>query len=266
MTMDDRFQRTQGILSPAAIRQLGDLHILVAGVGGAGGQAAVDLARLGFGHLTLADFDVYERHNMNRQAGCFESTLGQRKIDVIAGMCADINPSLKIRKVPEGITEANSRELLQAGELPEPAFVLEVIDLSGVRAKMALHRACREQGITAMTGIMLGLGASLIVFPPSAPSFEQLFVGPDGRIDLASAVPRLGSYFLKEFLEDCFAGRGHSPTCVIGATTASAMMVTEVLRGLLLGKQAMTTWPECLYVDFFDRVATRERLGSNAET
>ena len=108
-----------------------------------------------------------------------------------------------------------------------------------------------------MTGIMLGFGGSLIAFGPDAPSFGQLFVHPDGRIDLASAVPNLGSYFVKEFADACFAGRGHAPTCVIGATTASAMMVTEIIKGLLLGKKAMTTWPEYLYMDFFDQTFVR---------
>lgn len=247
------------------IQQLADVHVLIAGVGGAGGQVAVDLARLGFGYLTLADFDVYERHNMNRQVACFESTLGQRKVDAVARMCADINPELRIRKAHEGITEQNARELLVACAFPEPAFVLEVIDLAGVRAKIALHRACRELGITAMTGIMLGLGASLIVFPPDAPAFDEIFVGPDGRIELASAVPRLGSYFIKEFVDACLAGKGHAPTCVIGATTAAGLMVSEVLRGLVLGKQEMIAWPEYLYVDLFDRVATRGSLRGLAE-
>jgi hypothetical protein len=258
MTADDRFQRTTGILSPQLIQQLANVHVLIAGVGGAGGQAAVDLARLGFGCLTLADFDVYERHNMNRQAGCFESTLGQPKIDVVARICADINPALKLRLVADGITGENCGELLRAGEFPEPAFVIEVIDLAGVPAKIALHRACRERGITAMTGIMLGLGGSLIVFAPDAPGYERLFVRADGRIDLASAIPRIGSYFVTEFWEACLAGRGHAPTCVIGAATASSLMVSEIVRGLMLGKAAMTTWPEYLYVDFIDHVFVRD--------
>ena len=260
---DDRFQRTQGVLSTALIRQLEDIHILVAGVGGAGGQVAVDLARLGFGYLTLCDFDVYERHNMNRQAGCFESTLGELKIDVMARTCADINPKLQIRRVPEGITESNSAELLSGGAFPEPAFVVEVIDLAGVRAKIALHQACRARGITAITGIMLGFGGSVIVFRPDAPSYEQLFVRPDGRLDLASAIPRTGSYFIQETLDACFQGRGHAPTCVIGATTASALMIGEIMRGLLLGKESMTSWPEYLYIDFVDHVFIRDSFGSS---
>lgn len=258
--MDDRFQRTQGILSPRAIGELANVHILIAGVGGAGGQVAVDLARMGVGQLTLADFDVYVRHNINRQVGCFESTLGQHKIDVVARMCADINPAMVIRKVPEGITEQNCAALLRPGQLPAPHFVLEVIDGAGVEAKVALHAACRDSQITVLTGIMLGFGASLVAFAPSAPGYRELFVTADGRIALSRLVPRVASYVIPEFVEDCFAGRGHSPTCVIGATTAAAMMVTELLRGLLLGKEAMTMWPEYLYVDFFDHVYQRGRF------
>jgi hypothetical protein len=246
------------VLSAAVLGKLADLHILIAGVGGAGGQVAVDLARLGFGYLTLCDFDLYERHNMNRQAGCFESTLGERKIDVMARICEDINPQLRIRKVPEGITDANSAELLDGGTFPEPAFVVEVIDLAGVRAKIALHDACRSRGITAMTGIMLGFGGSLIVFRPDAPAYDELFVRADGRLDLARAIPRIGSYVLQESLDACFQGRGHAPTCVIGATTASALMIGEIMRGLLLGKESMTCWPEYLYIDFVEHVFVRD--------
>jgi hypothetical protein len=263
MSPDDRFQRTQGVLSPAAMAQLSELHILIAGVGGAGGQVAVDLARLGFGYLTLADFDTYVRHNMNRQVGCFESTLGQPKIDVVARMCSDINPALKIRKVREGITEENCRELVGVSAFPAPDFVLEVIDGDSVPAKICLHDACREQKITIMTGIMVGFGASFIAFPPDAPPFGSLFVRADGRIDLGSAVPRLGSYFIKEFVDACFAGRGHAPSCVIGATTASAMMVVEIIKGVMHGKQAMTSWPDYLYVDFFDHVFVRGTFGGS---
>ena len=84
MEVEDRFQRNLGVISQEAMEILSNTHILVAGVGGSGGQVAVDLARLGFGYLTLADFDVYERHNMNRQIGCFESTLDHSKIDVVS--------------------------------------------------------------------------------------------------------------------------------------------------------------------------------------
>lgn len=251
--VNPRFQRNLGVLGPEQMARLARTHVLIAGVGGAGGQCALDLARLGLGALTLADFDTYERHNMNRQAGCFESTLGQPKVDVLARMCRDIHPELQVRRVPEGLTAGNVDAVLAGGEGLAPVdFVVEVIDIAGARAKEALHRACRQRGVPAMTGLMLGFGAALHVFQPDAPLYEELYVLPDGRIDLPAIIPHLGSYMLQEYMDACYQGRGHAPTCVVGATTAAGMMVSELVRGALLGPRAMVSWPEYLYVDLFD--------------
>ncbi|MCP3161581.1 ThiF family adenylyltransferase [Myxococcus qinghaiensis] len=251
--VEPRFERNLGVIGPEVMARLARTHVVVAGVGGAGGQCAVDLARLGLGCLTLADFDTYERHNMNRQVGCFESTLGQSKVDVVGRMCLDIHPGLRLRRVETGITEANVDDVLAGGEVLPPAdFVVEVIDIAGAGAKQALHRACRERGVPVMTGLMLGFGAALHVFQPDAPLYEQLYILPDGRVDLPAIIPHLGSYLLQDAMDACFEGRGHAPTCVVGATTAAGMMVSELMRGVMLGARAMVSWPEYLYVDLFD--------------
>ncbi|MCE9667185.1 ThiF family adenylyltransferase [Myxococcus stipitatus] len=256
--VEPRFERNLGVIGPEVMERLARTHVLVAGVGGAGGQLAVDLARLGVGCLTLADFDTYERHNMNRQVGCFESTLGQSKVGVVGRMCLDIHPALRLRGVTEGVTDANAdRLLLGEGALPPVDFVVEVIDIAGARAKAMLHGACRERGVPVMTGLMLGFGAALHVFQPDAPRYEDLYLQPDGRVDLPAIIPHLGSYMLPDYMEACYAGRGHAPTCVVGATTAAGMMASELMRGVMLGPRAMVSWPEYLYVDFFDHCYVR---------
>ncbi|MCY1014927.1 ThiF family adenylyltransferase [Pyxidicoccus sp. MSG2] len=259
--VEPRFQRNLGVIGPATMEQLAHTHVLVAGVGGAGGQCAVDLARMGLGVLTLADFDTYERHNMNRQVGCFESTLGQSKVEVVGRMCLDIHPDLRLRRVREGITEDTAEEVLAGGAgLPPVDCVVEVIDIAGAREKQALHRACRARGVPVMTGLMLGFGAALHVFQPDAPLYEELYILPDGRIDLPAIIPHLGSYMLQEYMDACYQGTGHAPTCVVGATTAAGMMVSELMRGVMHGPRAMVSWPEYLYVDFFDHRYVRASL------
>ncbi|MFP2924761.1 ThiF family adenylyltransferase [Pyxidicoccus sp. 3LG] len=251
--VEARFQRNLGVIGPETMERLSRTHVLIAGVGGAGGQCAVDLARLGFGALTLADFDTYERHNMNRQAGCFESTLGRSKVEVVGAMCLDIHPDLRLARVPEGVTDTNVESVLEGGaRLPPVDFVVEVIDIAGAREKQSLHRVCRQRGVPIMTGLMLGFGAALHVFQPDAPLYEELYILPDGRIDLPAIIPHLGSYMLQEYMDACYQGRGHAPTCVVGATTAAGMVASELVRGVMLGPRAMVSWPEYLYVDFFD--------------
>ncbi|AKQ67195.1 ThiF domain protein [Myxococcus hansupus] len=258
--VEQRFQRNLGVVDEVTLDKLAQTHVLVAGVGGAGGQCAVDLARLGFGGVTLADFDVYERHNMNRQVGCFESTLGRAKVEVVGRMCLDIHPSLRLRQVSEGITAENVEAVLDGGRgLPPVDYVVEVIDIAGAREKEVLHRACRQRGVPVMTGLMLGFGAALHVFQPDAPLYETLYMLPDGRIDLPAIIPHLGSYMLREYMDACYQGRGHAPTCVVGATSAAGMMVTELVRAVMHGPRAMVSWPEYLYVDFFDHCLVRGR-------
>lgn len=252
---DLRFQRTTGLLPAQTLAALRQSHIVVAGVGGTGGQFAVDLARMGVGWLTLADFDVYEIHNMNRQIGCFQSTLGQSKIEVVAKMCRDINPVIQIHTIPEGVTSENAAELARAWDaFPSPLCIAEVIDLRGVQAKIDLHRECRRAGIMVITGIMTGLGATVISFDSDAPPYEDLFLTKDRRIDLYRLVPRVSTCFDPEVIRDCVAGRGHAPTCVVGATTASAMMISEIVRYLRFGKGGLTLWPHYLHADFYDYV------------
>ncbi|XVQ83001.1 ThiF family adenylyltransferase [Microbispora siamensis] len=260
--MNPRFQRNLGILDEESMKRVADTHVLVAGVGGAGGQCAVDLARLGFGWVTLADFDVYEAHNANRQIGSFDSTLGKPKIEIVGSMCRDINPELRIRNVTEGVTESNVGSLLSGFDGKPVDYVVEAIDIVGARAKEQLHQACRQQGIIIMTALMLGFGAALHVFQPEAPLYEDLYILPDGRIDLPKIIPGLGSYVVQEHWDACFAGRGHAPTCIVGATTAAGMMVSEIMRGILLGRDQMVSYPEYLYVDFFDHRYIRGSVAS----
>ncbi|MFY1825093.1 ThiF family adenylyltransferase [Myxococcus fulvus] len=264
--VEPRFERNLGVVSAEVMARLARTHVLVAGVGGAGGQCAVDLARLGVGCLTLADFDTYEVHNMNRQVGCFESTLGASKVDVVGRMCLDIHPDLRLRLVREGITEDNVTDVLAGTQvLPPVDYVVEVIDIAGARAKQALHKACRERGVPAMTGLMLGFGAALHVFQPDAPLYEELYILPDGRVDLPAIIPHLGDYLHQAAMEACFAGKGPAPTCVVGATTAAGMMVSELMRGVMLGAHTMVSWPEYLYVDLFDHRYIKARARPRTE-
>lgn len=67
----------------------------VAGLGGLGSAVAVALARLGIGKLVLADFDVVEPSNLNRQQ-YFIDQLGMLKVDALRENLARINPYVAV--------------------------------------------------------------------------------------------------------------------------------------------------------------------------
>jgi len=66
----------------------------IAGLGGLGSNIAVHLARMGVEHLVLADFDVVDITNLNRQHYTIQH-LGTPKTEALISQLLDINPYLK---------------------------------------------------------------------------------------------------------------------------------------------------------------------------
>jgi sulfur carrier protein ThiS adenylyltransferase len=73
----------------------------VAGLGGLGSNVAIALARMGVGTLILADFDVVEPSNLNRQQYFIEH-LGSYKTIAMADILKKINPYLAV--IPHRVT------------------------------------------------------------------------------------------------------------------------------------------------------------------
>lgn len=81
----------------------------IAGLGGLGSSIAVALARIGIGRLILADFDVVEPSNLNRQQ-YFIDQLGMTKAAALEDNLSRINPYVQceahcVRVTPDNIPE-----------------------------------------------------------------------------------------------------------------------------------------------------------------
>ena len=171
------FSRNIGWLTGAEQQRIRQARVAIAGMGGVGGAHLLTLSRLGVGRFSLADFDDFDLHNMNRQAGAFMSTLGQPKIDVMSRMARDINPELNLRCFPEGVTEANVDEFLR-----DASIYVDSLDLFALPARRLVFARCRELGIPALTAATLGMGVAFLHFSPKGMSFEEYF-----RLDGCSA-------------------------------------------------------------------------------
>lgn len=67
----------------------------IAGLGGLGSSIAIALARVGIGKLILADFDVVEPSNLNRQQ-YFIDQIGQLKTEALVSNLRRINPYVEV--------------------------------------------------------------------------------------------------------------------------------------------------------------------------
>ncbi|HEY0721066.1 MAG TPA: tRNA threonylcarbamoyladenosine dehydratase [Gammaproteobacteria bacterium] len=89
-------ERTHILLGDEGLTRLANAHVFVAGLGGVGSYCAEALARAGVGRLTLLDHDVVTGSNLNRQLPALISTVGRKKIEVMAERIRDINPACEL--------------------------------------------------------------------------------------------------------------------------------------------------------------------------
>ncbi len=67
------FSRNLGWLTQHEQASLRKSRVAIAGLGGVGGAHLLTLARLGIGNFNISDFDDFDIHNLNRQAGAFHA-------------------------------------------------------------------------------------------------------------------------------------------------------------------------------------------------
>ena len=82
----------------------------VAGLGGLGSNIALSLARTGVAKLVLADFDVVEPSNLNRQQ-YFVRHIGMKKTDALKELIAEVNPFVEVVTHDVTLTAANVAEI-----------------------------------------------------------------------------------------------------------------------------------------------------------
>ena len=93
----------------------------IAGCGGLGSNAAVSLVRAGVGNLILADFDVVEASNLNRQF-YFQADIGEKKVQALARHLQAINPDVHLKLVDKKLRPANISILFKEADLLIEAF------------------------------------------------------------------------------------------------------------------------------------------------
>jgi len=121
----------------AASEKLRGACVGIAGAGGLGSVVAENLARAGVGKLIIADFDVIEPSNLNRQRFRL-SQLGLSKAEALAGNLREYTPFVDVTGVNERISADNCVRVFGTC-----AIVCECFDAA--ESKAALVTALRRQ-------------------------------------------------------------------------------------------------------------------------
>ncbi len=95
----------------------------IAGAGGLGSNCAVALARVGIGKLIIADFDVVNETNLNRQY-FFRDQLGEKKVTALKNNIERINPEVQVNANDIKLNEYNIVRIYKNCDIIVEAFDL----------------------------------------------------------------------------------------------------------------------------------------------
>ena len=93
----------------------------IAGCGGLGSNCAVALARTGIGKLIIADFDIIEESNLNRQY-YFYNQIGRKKSSTLKGNIYLINPDTIVDEHDLKLDSGNIPDIFDGCDVIVEAF------------------------------------------------------------------------------------------------------------------------------------------------
>ena len=157
-------------------RRLEGSRVLMIGAGGLGSPAAFYLAAAGVGHLRIADDDVVDRSNLQRQILHAEARIGEPKVASAQATLGALNPRTQVEAVQVRVTSDNIERLLDGVDV-----VLDGADNFPVR--YLLNDACVKLGVPLVYGAVQRFEGQVSVFDAGRhrgelPCYRCLFPEP----------------------------------------------------------------------------------------
>jgi len=164
----ERYQRNLGVINPSEQLRLLKSKVAIIGAGGLGGTVLELLSRMGIGELIIADKDIIEDSNLNRQILSNEINLGQDKAEVAIRRIKEINSSVEITGHSVFIDSKNVKRIIEGADV-----VVDALDNLPVR--FMLQGACRELNIPLVHGAIAGFNGQLTTIFPQDEGLELIY-------------------------------------------------------------------------------------------
>jgi molybdopterin/thiamine biosynthesis adenylyltransferase/rhodanese-related sulfurtransferase len=156
----------------AGQKRLKAAKVLCIGTGGLGSPLSLYLAAAGVGTLGLADFDVVDVSNLQRQVIHFTSDVGRPKIDSAEEKLRAINPELIVRRHEHAIDSSNALELFADYDV--------IVDgTDNFPTRYLVNDACVLLGKPNVYGSIFRFdGQATVFFTPHGPCYRCLYPEP----------------------------------------------------------------------------------------
>lgn len=159
--LPERYLRNFPTIDLAGHLRLARARVLLVGLGGLGGYILEILARSGTGNFVLADGDVFEESNLNRQILGTVDNLEKPKVKAAQARLEIINPFCRCTAMTGFLDKHSLTDFLREADL--------VIDaLGGIEFRPALLEATSRAGLPLVTGFVAGTtGLASVIYPGS---------------------------------------------------------------------------------------------------
>lgn len=142
--------------------------VAIAGCGGMGGLLASILLRLGIRTLKIADPELFDESNINRQFGAGKSSLGKSKALITAKLLREIADDTNLIIYPMGINNHVVEDFVSGADL-----VCDEIEFWAHGARLSLHEKSRKFNIPILSANTVGHQTNLFYFDPKGESLES---------------------------------------------------------------------------------------------
>lgn len=247
-------ERNIGIFTTEEQEKINNIRIGVAGVGGVGGIAVERLVRMGIGAIKIADPDIFEYSNINRQFGSTKSSLGKNKSLVIGDIVKDINPYLDIEIYQDGVNDGNVKDFVNGCD-----FVIDGIDYNAFKYTLILHKECRNKNIFVLNPHAIGFGSSILIFDPTGMSIWE-YIGLKSIDEWVSThdlpadkfCPVFPSYVNEKIINRVLNKDINIPTVSPGPAIAGSIAALISIL-FLLKRNNFPVVPKMFYFDIYDK-------------
>lgn len=207
-----RYIRNRDTLDLDEQLRLSGARVAVIGAGGLGGCIVLLLARLGVGHITIVDPDVFDETNLNRQALSNVANIGRHKASAAMAAVAEINPAVEIRPLVRPLNHVTVRGILKGMNVAVDA-------LDSIRDRMILQEAAQKNEIPMVHGAIAGFVGQVMTILPGDPGLKNIY---GEKVHRKKSVPRSAESIL---------GVPAPTPCLIAAIQAMEVVKLLLNRG-----------------------------------
>ncbi|MDU9376417.1 Protein HesA, heterocyst [Methanocorpusculaceae archaeon Sp1] len=181
--MNERYIRQIPVIGEAGQKKLDEATVFLAGAGGLGSPVALYLAAAGVGHIRVADCDVVEITNLNRQILHRQDRIGMPKAASAKLTLEAFNPDIKVTAFSSFIDEKTAPQLIGDADI-----IVDAMD--NFAARYVLNEFSHKSKIPLVHGGVAGLsGQATLIIPGITPCLSCIF--PNAQT--TKGTPILGS-------------------------------------------------------------------------